>query len=74
MVAVLTAVGGALVGFYAREVWNMLKYIKRSVGELRVSQEQSEQPKTGFAEPMTPAEFAASMDEERIAFLNQGKQ
>lgn len=58
------------LGHFSRELKDILLTVKNRLYELKTAQEKAEKPKSGIAEPMTPAEIAADLDQERIRILN----
>lgn len=60
-------------GFYLRELLEVIKRIETRLQYLKLGQDKATEPKARatFAEPMSRAEIAAMIEEERINVLNQ---
>ncbi len=67
----ITLVGAFFVGYYLRDIRDKLLQLLARVGELKLAQDKSKPPSTGFAEPLTRAELAASLEDEKIRLLNE---
>ncbi len=58
------------VGYYLREVIGILLNIKNTIQSLKVAQEGTKPSGTTFAGPMSRAEVAALIEQEKIDILN----
>lgn len=58
------------LGYYLREVLDTLKRSVTKLEALRGAEAAKKPPATSFAEPMTRAEVAGMIEEERINLLN----
>lgn len=68
----LSFILGSITGHYLREVHTTLKAIKTAVQGLKMRQDEADKPKPkmDFAEPMTRAELAGALEDEKIRLLN----
>lgn len=71
LIILVAFLAGAVLGYYLRRVVDLVLNIRGRVVELRRHQDNEKStPSTGFAEPMTRAEMAAMLEEEKIDLLN----
>lgn len=73
LIALATLIVGLLVGFFAREVWLVIKRIEMAVRVLYVRQKKEEQKekRMGLAGPvMSMEEYMQLEEDERLEALN----
>lgn len=69
---VLVALTGAIVGFFYRKLYEILKRIEKAAKVLvqRAHKEEQKEKKMGFAEPLTMEKYSEMDDEDRLALIN----